>query len=136
MNIKCFFCNSPLEMELDTSGGPFRVRHSLSCKLCEKQGNLHEVISTYKEDGSFQYAHIHTDEPNYKLIDQPRMIGRHILPPIRVRTNISYHIRYNVDENTTDIIELGDIDPIVSVPGQKINPANAREKLKLYLLFS
>lgn len=136
MNPKCFFCNADLKMKPDTSGGQFRVKHSESCQVCATAGNLHEVVSTYNDNGGFSYVHIQTDKQEFITLEGPHLIGKRIVPALRVRSNTSYHIRYNVDKNTTDIMKWGDIEPIVSVPGQKIKPSNAREKLKLYLLFS
>jgi hypothetical protein len=132
MKITCFFCGSPLVMAPDNSGGNFRVKVSESCKKCEADGNLDEVTSTYNDDGSFNWIHIFTDKQEYTTI----MAGFPIPRPMYFRKNRSYHIRYHVETDTTDIMVLGDVDPIVSVPGQKIKPANAREKLSLYLLFS
>jgi hypothetical protein len=129
--MKCYFCDNELKAQ----------RESLSykvwapCSFCCSNYQLDDVTTSQDEDGSVIYAHIYPDEQKYGTIYSGSNIpGSNINYP----SNRTYHIRLNVKENTTDIRQVHSHDQkvILHLPGLTINPSNAREKLKLYLLFS
>lgn len=128
--MKCYFCRNEIQMRPDHSAGPYRVRISETCPHCAPTYNLHEVCTTVDENGEFEYAHIYPDKQKYITVQGPRP------SPIHVPTNTTYHIRLNIKENTTYIGVNTTIKDLLNLPGMPIKPANAREKLKLYLLFS
>jgi hypothetical protein len=131
--MKCYFCRNDIKMLEDKSAGPYRVRISETCPHCAGPNKLHEVCTTIDENGEFEYAHIYPDKQEYYTIfGAPNIPGS----SIHVPTNVTYHIRLNIKENTTYIGVNTTIKDLLNLPGLPIKPSNAREKLKLYLLFS
>src|SRR5271157_4087597 len=131
--MKCYFCQNELAMERDRSAGPYRVRVSVNCEHCAVPNNLHQVLTTIDNDGNTEYAHIYPDQQEVRtMMGAPNIPGSSITIPL----NTTYHIRLNVKEGTT-YIGLGYLaEEIMTLPGLHIKPSNAKEKLKLYLVFS
>lgn len=134
--MKCYFCQNELEQDPDNSPGPFKSIRSKSCDYCTTTHGIHHVSFIYHKDGSYMYAHIYLDKQKYTFIEEPRMIGKFLSPGFKIRDNLTYHIRLNMDSKTTDILEYGTTKELVHLPTLNITPANVREKTKLYLLFS
>lgn len=135
--MKCYFCNNELEQDPDTSPGPFKSIRSKSCDYCTSTHGIHHVSFIYEKDGSYMYAHIYLDEQKYITLDGPRFVGRHIIPPVIVEDNRTYHIRLNMKAETTTVMVYGRTEELLNIPNlSSITPANVREKVKLYLLFS
>lgn len=124
--MNCYFCNNKLE-----AGGDSRLKWA-SCNYCTSTYQLKDVYTTTDENEEIIYAHIYPYEQEYI-----GYLGKSPLTAITIPINRAYHIRLNIRLNTTDIRELGSYSNIMpSLPGFPINPSNAKEKLKLYLLFS
>lgn len=128
--MKCYFCNNELKRE---TGHSYPIYES--CDHCTSEYELHNVLTCQDEDGSVIYAHIYPDEQKFVTIYSGLNIpGSNLHFP----SNRTYHIRLNLKHNTTDIHMNGieDYTPLLHLPGLPIKPSNARDKLKLYLLFS
>jgi hypothetical protein len=82
------------------------------------------------------YAHMYTDEQKYTYISGSHVVGRFIIAPISYPANTTYHARLNFADKTTTFMVYGTCEDLLVVPTLNITPANVREKLKLYLLFS
>jgi hypothetical protein len=132
--MKCYFCQN--ELELDTINPRPSSPHWdawKSCSHCTSTYNVYEVITGVDTKGNLDFALIRLDEPDNwydaHQIPPPEMYE----PPVKP----SFMIRLNLCSNNTDIYywHLGPT-MVLRLPGYPINPANAREKLKLYLLFS
>jgi hypothetical protein len=78
------------------------------------------------------YAHIYLDEVKYKRIGAVNFFNRGMVIPL----NSTYHIRLNMKEETTSIMVYETATELLRLPTLNITPANVREKVKLYLLFS
>jgi hypothetical protein len=132
--MKCYFCQN--ELELDTTNPRFSSPHWdtwKSCDYCTSTYGLYEVVTGVDAKGNLEYAHIRLDKPDYDYdaheIPPPEMYE----PPVKPQ----FIIRLNLYSNDTDIYHYH-LSPIIvlRLPGYPINPANARDKVKLYLLFS
>jgi hypothetical protein len=130
--MKCYFCQNELEQDPDTSPGPFKSIRSKSCDYCTSTHGIHHVSFIYHKDGSYMYAHIYLDEVKYTRVGATNFFNRGISIPL----NTTYHIRLNMDNKTTSILEYGTTKDLLTLPTLNITPANVREKTKLYLLFS
>ena len=130
--MKCYFCHNEVEQDPDTSGGSFRTIRSKSCDYCTLTHGIHHVSFIYNKDGSYMYAHIFLDEVKYATLGAPSFMKS----GVTVALNETFHIRLNMAEETTSIVEYGTANEIIRLPTLKINPSNVREKVKLYLLFS
>jgi hypothetical protein len=131
--MKCYFCNKEVQMEPDNSPGTFHTRMSKSCDYCTKTHGIHHVSCVYeKDDVTYKYVHIYTDEQKYIRIGATSFFDRGIV----VETNTTYHVRLNFEDKTTSFLVYGTTKELLRLPTFNITPANVREKLKLYLLFS
>lgn len=130
--MKCYFCNKDIEQDPDTSEGPYKSIRSKSCFYCTSRNGIHHVSFIYEKDGSYMYAHIYLDKVTYKAVG----VCKFPFTPTYIPTNSTYHIRLNMKEGTTSILVYGTTKEILRLPTLKITPANVREKVKLYLLFS
>lgn len=132
--MKCYFCQN--ELELDTTRSQPQSRHWdtwKSCDHCTTAHKLHEVVTAVDTDGYLQYAYIHLDKSDYDY-DARRIPAEEMF---QTPEHPNYIIRLNLYCNTTDVYYYH-LSPVMvlHLPGYPINPTNAREKLKLYLLFS
>lgn len=134
--MKCYFCQNDVEQDPDNSPGPFKSLRSKSCDYCTKTHGIYHVSFIYEEDGSFKYAHIYLDKEERILIRDAQVIGRYISPPEFVVLNKTYHIRLNMAAENTSVMVYGTTEELLCLPTLNITPANVREKIKLYLLFS
>lgn len=130
---KCYFCRQEVQIIPDHSPGPFHPKISRNCENCSKPNNLYEVCTVIDDDGNVEFAHIYPDKQEYI-----RVGGSLNIPgsSITVPTNKTFHIRLEIKNNQTYIGLNTIIEEIMMLPGLPIKPSNAREKLKLYLLFS
>lgn len=104
----CYFCRAE-ETALRTD------RHG--CPHCTyNYPGVGWVLSTYDDYGII-FAHIY--------LDATETPGHW------------YHVRLHIRDNYTIIRDTNDFNiDLLKLPGFPINPANAKEKVKLYLLFS
>ena len=130
--MKCYYCQNEVEQDPDNSPGPFKSLRSKSCDYCTKTHGIYHVSFIYEEDGSYRYAHIYLDEVKYKTIAGRGLMNRSINIPL----NDSFHIRLNMKAENTSVMVYGRTEEILCLPTLNITPANVREKIKLYLLFS
>lgn len=130
--MKCYFCHKDVEQDPDNSPGPFKSLRSKSCFNCTSHNGIHHVSFIYEEDGSYKYAHIYLDEVKYMGFGG----GRFPFTPTYIPQNSTYHIRLNMKAGTTSVMVYGTTEEILCLPTLNITPANVREKIKLYLLFS
>ena len=130
--MKCYFCHNEVKQEPDNSPGPFKSLRSESCDYCTTTHGIYHVSFIYEEDGSYRYAHIYLDEQKFITIPG----GRFPFTPMNVPSNVTYHIRLNMKSETTSVMVWGTTEEILCLPTLNITPANVREKIKLYLLFS
>lgn len=129
--MKCYFCHNDVEQDPDTSEGPFKSLRSKSCFNCTSHNGIHHVSFIYEEDGSYRYAHIYLDNER-----QP-MFGNIVPYSVQPLTKkFTYHIRLNMKAGNTSVMVYGTTEEILCLPTLNITPANVREKIKLYLLFS
>jgi hypothetical protein len=131
--MKCYFCRNDIRMADEDNPGPYRVRISETCRYCTVPNNLYDVTTVIDENGDFEYAHIYPDEQKWTTEGISPNIPNSIMS---VPANVAYHILLNIKENTTHIRMITTIEELLKLPGMSIKPTNAREKLKLYLLFS
>lgn len=132
--MKCYFCQN--ELELDTTQPQRDSPHWdiwKSCDYCTSTHGVHAVITALDTQGQLQYAYIHLDKPDYDY-DAHRIPGEDMF---KMPEHPNYIIRLNLYCNTTDVYYYH-LSPtmVLHLPGYPMNPANAREKFKLYLLFS
>ena len=127
--MKCYFCQNELKIN------QYHDRIGESCDYCTSTCNIYEVINFIDKDGVPIFVSIWPDKVNQVLLPAvPPLI------PSRL-ANIGKHygIRLNLQDNTSDILDsnqwVQDNSLIMTLPGFPINPSNARNKLKLYLLF-
>lgn len=127
--MKCHFCQN--ELEKDTT----QPRHSSphyedwkSCDHCTTTSGLHMVLT------NSEFVHVYMDKQEFGRIHSDSNIpGASFSYP----KNEVFVIRLNLLTNSTDIYTyFYEPKPLMHLPGFPINPSNAREKLKLYLLFS
>ena len=128
--MKCYFCHNELEQDTDNSPGPFKSIRSKSCDYCTSTHGIHHVSFIYEKDGRYMYAHIYLDEVKYNIMRG--LMHRNT----RIPLNSTYHIRLNMKDKTTSVLVYGTTEEILCLPTLNITPANVREKIKLYLLFS
>lgn len=127
--MKCHFCQNELERD-DT-----QPRHSSphyedwkSCNHCTSTSGIYMVLT------NDEFAHMYMDKQEFGRVPGPPNIpgGDMFFPKNEV-----FVIRLNLLTNSTDIYTyFYEPKPLMHLPGFPINPANAKEKLKLYLLFS
>lgn len=84
------------------------------------------------------YAHIYIDRTETHLFHMPNIAGK---IPSRTETIITghmYHFRLHIRDNFTMLGHptTNAFNDICKITGFPVNPSNAEEKLKLYLLFS
>jgi hypothetical protein len=107
MEIPCFFCQAML-----TGSGPTEMHYV--CYSCSSKSSVVTAITTYR--------------PAEQRVVRAHLYIKH--------KNKSYHIRYNLEDNKTYIMNESDENLIASVSGFPITPDNAEKKFKLILTFS
>lgn len=115
--MNCYFCQSPLKEDSIShrraDGTSWKFYES--CDNCVATCDVDKVFTTFADDSSVLYAHIYIAEPT-----------------------ATWHIRLHLKEDYTQIGEDEDgwNDVLFQIPSFPINPSNARDKVKLYVLFS
>lgn len=126
--MNCYFC----QVDIPT---PDKVsRDIFYCPDCPKQHNVSEVITTKNTFNKIEYAHIYIDKSTTYFVGSKWGFSGSGSVSVGPR----YHIRLHLLQNYTVIIDAN-VDasqPLLTLPGLSITPANAEQKLKLYLLFS
>jgi hypothetical protein len=123
MKIKtCYFCNSALN-------GYWH------CQACEATYDLEYVYNNYVDDSRLCYSSIF--KVNYKLL---LVIGVNI-NEIHYRVILRFldwdtYAPVNETEIYDKTIIYVDNNPILTLQGYPLTPANIKDKLKTYLLFS
>ncbi len=116
--MNCYFCQNELKEISDmthTRANGTLWRWYESCDYCTTTYGVSKVFTTPDEDGSVLFAHIYID-----------------LPP-----SFNWHVRLHLKEGFTNIDEPDEHRwDVFRVPGFPINPSNAKDKVKLYLVFS
>jgi len=130
--MKCYYCQNEVEQDPDNSPGPFKSLRSKSCDHCTKTHDIYHVSFIYETDGSYRYAHIYLDEVTYTTLPKTGFSNRGLV----IADNETYHIRLNMKAGNTSVMLYGTTEEILCLPTLNITPANVREKIKLYLLFS
>lgn len=127
--MNCYFCSNELHLPTKTGSG------GLLCDHCAQTHHLYKV-QNFISNGNLAFVSIWPDPPKFvtipnialKIPSRMELIGRH------------YCIRLDLIDNTTDILDSNDMlsykkGIILQLPGFPITPSNARNKLKLCLLF-
>ena len=145
--MNCYFCKTKLKYQ---SFRPLEqaMKYNLfdHCENCEKlygvkvhtmNGLKEHTPGQYdlEDDGELQYVHIYIDERT--IIDIP-CLGSLSFCRSHLVFGHNYHIRLHLREGFTNVADPTDSEPndLFKVPGFPFRPDNAKEKLKLYLLFS
>jgi hypothetical protein len=103
------------------------------CDYCTKVNSLLGVYTTLAEDKKLLYAHIYVGV-NYSVQTIHTTAGSS-----QIESGKKYQIRLHLRENRTQILTTTQESNhicLLEFPGFPINPKNAKEKLKTYLVFS
>ena len=132
--MNCYFCQQPLKLEKSRSNN-FHNSYE-SCENCIKHHDLLDVYTVLDDHQELLFAQIYVGH-NYKVITIPGP-GSLSFCSSHFELGRKYQIRLHLKQYYTNICETtgDDIKQLLQIPGFPINPANAKEKLKLYLLFS
>ena len=105
LSCECYFCGQETAKTIEQKG----YSAHYDCLDCQRKFNHKRVITTLYEDGRLMYAHIFTND--------------------------DWQIRLNLEENITVIEPALTTNPTIVIPGYLITLANAKEKLKLCLIY-
>lgn len=121
-NNPCYFCRSD-EAYIDRVG-------RYGCPICSKEyPGVNWSLTTYDNEGLL-FAHIYLNETEVTSVTDHNFI---------VKPRRWYHVRLHLREDYTIVRDADDINhkvDLLKLPGHPITPVNAKEKVKLYLLFS
>lgn len=127
--MKCYFCKN--ELEKDTTQPRHSSPHYEDWKSCDHCTSAHGIYMVLTND---EYAHMYMEKQEFvHMSGSPNIPGSNMSFP----KNEVFIIRLNLLTNSTDIFTyFYDPKKLLHLPGFPMNPANVKEKLKLYLLFS
>jgi hypothetical protein len=123
--MKCYFCQNAI-YDIDQNG-------FFDCEACAKKITTGKGQVIHVTDGQgLLFVHIYIDRRTICRL------GGSVFGSTSYVEGCSYHFRLHVRENYTNlgIPTDSDVNDICKITGFPINPDNAEEKLKLYLLFS
>ena len=129
--MNCYFCNNLL---IKLANSKFNFYEP--CDFCRKDDILN-VYTVVDNDHKLLYVQIYVGI-DYEIITLPRVGFFAGTIGTTVECGRKYQIRLHLQENLTVISEVtnNNMKELLKIPGFPINPANAKEKLKLYLTFS
>lgn len=132
MNLRCHFCQLPLEIDHPISA---RDREFYKpCDYCTKVNSLLGVYTTVDDNKDLLYCHIYVGH-NYSVVYVNTTMGKSTAIESGKKYQIRLHLRENKTQILTTNVESNHI-LLLEIPGFPINPQNAKEKLKTYLVFS
>jgi len=136
--MKCYFCQT--ELKIDGRCVDLRHPYYSPCETCfvlhgvgvyTVNGLKNNRLLQSRDDGELLYAHIYIDERSF--IQMPGFLSS-----LTFASGNYYHIRLHLREGYTLVSDSGEEEghDLLKLPGFPIKPENAKQKLKLYLLFS
>ena len=128
--MKCYFCQEEL---YDTERNGF-----FDCQECSQKISGKGSVTMVTDAQGLLYAHIYIDRTTSHTYHMPNIALKIASGPRSYTTGHVYHFRLHIREGFTNFGAPSDYEfnDICKITGFPVNPSNAEEKMKLYLLFS